>query len=1006
MIRHLRPWLATLGARRPAAAPLLAGLTCLLVLLGLRDSRLLPVPSVPEPPPAPVAADDRIGQLAVTVVERCATPGCPEEPVAGASVRVLWEQDRVFFLGGSGTTDDRGQLALDALPAGPSWVLVEAEGRARRSTPLLVGPGARVRLALPPAQALSVTVTDEQGAPLPRATVLVRDSDPLPFGALTAGDGKARVGRLDGPPWSVKASAPGYESATADGVRGDVTLALRRLSALSVRVEQPDGAPAAGATVLIAGAGLWPARKAETDRDGLARITGLVAGSYDLKASRGSLVSDTVYGARVQRGSEPTVTLRLAAGRMVTARVSAGDADDAEPIAGADVVLAESGLSPFPLHGRTDREGLVTLGPIAAGPATLAAQAPGFVPRAAIPVPEPLEGPVRIGLLRGGTLRGEVVDAQGFPVDGASIEIVGSDLYGLPIAETPLLVSFRRAHFDWSLAGPPSLIPMGELGVTMGPVPPIPAAGSAPPVTTWAASDSSPAFSEIRGQLEYEAWVTRSDGTFVARPVTPGRVHALVRHPAYVEGISEAVTLAPGGEASVRIVLRGGGRLEGRILDDRGFPLAGARVEVRAARGSLQRSVLSESDGAYAFAALPEDVVLCVFRPGEHQRCALRRPVSVADGRRNELDIELPAARQPVRVLVATRDGDPVESAQVTVLSVDPAAPLRQTQFTGGDGAVTVDDARGLALRVTVEASGFAPLARNVGSAGETLTLHLERAVTIAGRVTAVRGRQPVGGATISVSAGGYRRSVISAEDGSFRLRDVPAGRVRLVVAHPDFATAEATARVERPERADREFSLPDIDLTEAGAIAGQVVDARGQPVAGARVAVGIVPAYLPAGALPAGLAIADSSGRFRLSGVAPGMVTVSAYASGAGRGSTGSVEVVAGRTTSDVAIVLADTSEEQGDTIALGSVAVTLGEQVIADVLEIVIVHVADQSEAERAGLQSGDIVVAIDGVTPQSLGEARNRLNGAPATDVVIEIERRGRSSRLRVAREQVRR
>ena len=247
---------------------------------------------------------------------------------------------------------------------------------------------------------------------------------------------------------------------------------------------------------------------------------------------------------------------------------------------------------------------------------------------------------------------------------------------------------------------------------------------------------------------------------------------------------------------------------------------------------------------------------------------------------------------------------------------------------------------------------------------------------------------------------------MISAEDGSFRLRDVPAGRVRLVVAHPDFATAEATARVERPERADREFSLPDIDLTEAGAIAGQVVDARGQPVAGARVAVGIVPAYLPAGALPAGLAIADSSGRFRLSGVAPGTVTVSAYASGAGRGSTGSVEVVAGRTTSDVAIVLADTSEEQGDTIALGSVAVTLGEQVIADVLEIVIVHVADQSEAERAGLQSGDIVVAIDGVTPQSLGEARNRLNGAPATDVVIEIERRGRSSRLRVAREQVRR
>ena len=75
-----------------------------------------------------------------------------------------------------------------------------------------------------------ILTTDEAQVPLPRATVLVDTSDPLPFGALSDERGVATFSRLAGAPWSVKAAAPGYESVARAGVRGPVSIALRRLA--------------------------------------------------------------------------------------------------------------------------------------------------------------------------------------------------------------------------------------------------------------------------------------------------------------------------------------------------------------------------------------------------------------------------------------------------------------------------------------------------------------------------------------------------------------------------------------------------------------------------------------------------------------------------------------------------------------------------------------------------------------------------------------------------------
>src|SRR5690606_20773509 len=155
-------------------------------------------------------------------------------------------------------------------------------------------------------------------------------------------------------------------------------------------------------------------------------------------------------------------------------------------------------------------------------------------------------------------------------------------------------------------------------------------------------------------------------------------------------------------------------------------------------------------------------------------------------------------------------------------------------------------------------------------------------------------------------------------------------------------------------------------------------------------------PAFLPAGSLPAGVALSDARGRFVLRGVGAGELVLEAYSADVGRGRA-RVKVAEGETARSVKIVL---SEPAGDTepAASGSVAVTLGEQDFENEVVVVLVHVAPNSEAERAGLLAGDFVLAVDGVEVSSMVTARARMSGPVRGDVVLLIERAGSERSLR--------
>jgi membrane-associated protease RseP (regulator of RpoE activity) len=186
--------------------------------------------------------------------------------------------------------------------------------------------------------------------------------------------------------------------------------------------------------------------------------------------------------------------------------------------------------------------------------------------------------------------------------------------------------------------------------------------------------------------------------------------------------------------------------------------------------------------------------------------------------------------------------------------------------------------------------------------------------------------------------------------------------------------------------------------------VAGVVLDRDGRPVRGARVGIGVVPAFLPAGPMPTGLVQTDAAGQFRLTGIAEGLVRVSAYAVGVGRGSVEGVEVTEGHVIEGIEIQLMGERRESGPS-SLGNVAVTLGERQGERRTNVVIVHVAERSEAERAGLIEGDVLRRIDDAPVRDMQAAREGLEGPEGSDVVIEVWRHGEPSAIRVRRERVR-
>jgi hypothetical protein len=964
----------------------IAAVVCLLFVASLSDTAFvrLVVQEIVAPA-VPDAVHERDGKLLVAVRDPSRTP------VAGARVTVLWLRDRRAYLAGFAQTDENGRAAFTSLPRGESWVLVDADGRARASTQVVVAAEQRlVEVVSRDEHRLSVVVRGDDQQGVAGARVTLRCSDPLPFAGDTGEDGKLELRRLCAPPYALEVHADGYESYTRSGLMpsgGTFEVGLRRLGSVLVRVILEDGSPAPLSTVLLSSPTLWPARQTQTTAFGRSTIAGLPSGTYDMRAERGDLVSDITSGVEVKNGEQTKVLLTLRQGRRVVVHVVAGAAD-APGVPDADVVLTEGGLSSFPKQGRTGPDGTVMLGPFAAIELTASARAEGYVSPGAVRVGAQ-ENAARIVMVKAGRLVGDVVDHRGFPVAGASLEVVGTDLSGQPISETPSTQAFRQAHFAWALPGPPALIPAGELGVMPGPIPPIPHGQS----TGLTATPGGAA-----------PWVTDRNGEFSIGPVPPGRVGVIVRHPAYVETVSDAVTLGAGAEARIHVVLVAGGTIEGVVLDDRRYPISGAFVRISARDGSSDRTTITADDGSFVFSAVAKDLLITASPPEAPDRIAYEDKLQVGPDERKELEIVLQRSRDPIAVTVHDDRGYPIDAAQVTVISLASDVTLRRTTFTKADGTAKVEDASGIALRMEVSAPGHATVVKTFEAGPKEVTVELRPGLRARGTVVARGGRDRVEGARVTVLLRTGMQRLVTNDKGEYELGDLEAGELRVRVDHDDYVAVEKTLRIAPDAAPGRVVELDRIELERAGVIEGEVVDDRGDPVAGARVAKDQVPEYLPVGPLPPGVVVTDAKGRFTLRGLPEGEVTVEAYAPGVGRGKEEKIAVRADRTTTRVRVRI-EKKAEQGGPAVTASVPITLREAA-GSAAGVLVASVVPASGADRAGLKTGDLIVRIDGVIPSSVLDAQRRLTGPERREVLLEVQRGAETLKLRVGREKLRR
>ena len=965
---------------------------CLAVALALA---VLVIPGAPARPP-PLAAPAPRATITVHVAAQDAAdagarPDTPADcsqapasgahaPIGGARLRVFSYQAGRYALAWQGQSDAAGRAQLP-IEAGAYWLLVDAPGRARRSAPLSVPGAFEPCLLLAPAEPFSVEVRDTAGQPIAGATLLVRSIDDVPFGALTSASGLARLEHVGAYVESVRAFAPGHDSVLVNPSSRQLSITLSAPATLEVLVQQASGQPAANAEVWVSGIDFWPPRQLSAGADGLARLAGLARGTYDLRARLGSAVSPALPGVTLERGELERVTLTLAEGRFISVRVRAGEGPGAAPVAGAAVTLVEDGLSLFPLSGRTQDDGSSVLGPVPLGNAVLNVRAQGFMPES-VSIGRRTSGDVEVALVRAGRVSGRVVDADGRAIEGARLEVVGNDLRGRPIARQSGGLDLSSGFFERSLAAPLPLVPMGELGVLSGP---LPVPGMPPP-----------------GPAPRSAWISDLDGNYRLDDVPPGRLRVLAKHPDFVEAISEPALLEAGGSLEVRLVLARGATLSGHVLDELGRPVARARVDA-ASRQATQSSVLTGPDGAFVFRALPERVEILLARPEARQRFVLRESLVLASGE-TQLELRLPAERPALRVVVMGEAGRPLEGAALALLSLDPRVPLRQSLQADARGEGVFGDAVGLVATLRVQAAGWQSFETTLDPVPARVEVTLTHGISVRGRVTQTRGRRGVAGAEVVLFQAGQRLRVLTDANGEYELSGVVLGPASLSVRHADFSSETWDVSIEPGIAEGRARDLEAIDLEEPGFVSGRVLDARGQPVRGARVGVGLVPAFVPAQSKQSDFVETDEAGRFELRDLPPGRATLSAYAPGVGRGSVQGVTVTAGEQTTGLELRLRPSHAEMGST-APANVAVTLGERTLHDELEVVIVNVAAGSEAERAGVRVGDVLWSVDDEVVIGMAEAREALGGSPGSDVILELEREGETELVRVRREAVR-
>jgi len=671
-------------------------------------------------------------------------------------------------------------------------------------------------VTLQPAPPLRITVVGPDGQPVPHLRLRALSVQAFGLGTQIAwrpaqsDDVTDAAGQVTLPQGGVQelslvALAPGVPDRSVEKVGGALhTLRLAQREPRTVEVRGKDGKPLAGVLVRW---NLMP--YGLTGSDGRLPVPAATSeATLRLEDAGGFLAAVPVPAEGAEEKKEKGLILvRLPAGRIITGRVL--DAASRKPLAGALVWGGDH------RHVRTAADGRFSLRVFGAGEVTLDAAAAGHLHSSAEARPE--DSSVTLTLQPSAALAGIVVDESGRPVPGAEIQA-------------------RRAEGRFSDA--PTQVPM----------------------------------------------LSGADGRFRLAGLTAGLTYEVTARRDGFAPASVPVDVPITARAPLRIVLRRGSSMAGRLVTAAGEPVAGADLILRSVSWQVRWSpglqAQSDATGHFRFADLGPG--LFDLRAKRHGFAA-----KVVSG------VEIPPAPRAVDLgdltlgpgaaiegRVTDRRGTPIAKAEVQIECPDffPWIMLRAARTeplaTGTDGRFRIEDLTpGSSCRLSVQHAGHtsAQLPGVKAPTREPLRIELAAARMLSGRVTGPLD-EPVPEASVRVDlremrfARGGRPSPADGgrtdAEGRFRLEDLPAGPLDLMVSAPGYKQKTVHA-VEVPEAGGPPL---EISLVRGETLTGTVTDSHGDPMT--RVTIRVFLNEAGSGNAQPLDGITDGEGRYRLDGL------------------------------------------------------------------------------------------------------------------------------------------
>ncbi|MGF1468262.1 MAG: carboxypeptidase regulatory-like domain-containing protein [Sandaracinaceae bacterium] len=869
-----------------------------------------------------------------------------------------------------------GALPLE-LPAvvEPMRLVVEAEGRRRWVRPVAAGTR-RVRIEdLEPGGTITFTAREPEGAPAAGVRLrLVAPGEALPFEAVTDDAGRAEVAHLPrGVGLALRARSPRHATARRRALRAPahVELELHPVGRLVGRVLGPEG-PVADAEVLLVGSGLWPARERRTDDRGRYRFGEVPPGVYEVQARAGGLVSERRRGLRLDAGAPHFVTLDVSVGATLVGVVR--DASTGDGLAGVRLTVSSFALDAAPRSTVSGPDGRFRVAGLAPAEHHVAADAEGYVSRPSIAW-RPGEA-LELRLEQAGTVAGRVLDADGLPVAGAQIEVLGETPAGQPVLLGP------GAAFRAAVVGARDTSTAGALAVTSGAVPPIPLDGPG----LAALPEAGPEEARLA-----RAFVTDAMGRFRVGGIPTGWVQVLVGQSGYARASTDRLHVSAGQvRDGLELRLLPAGTVRGRVVNDRGDGVAGVPVEIRSDTEPFPELVLSDDNGGFVVEGVTGELAVTA-RPLD--RPAVRRRVRLVPDEEATVELPLEGDLQRLYGRVVDARGFPLAGVPVRVRALRAESPGLRVAESGDDGTFVLDGLPSGPWRLDAGGRARGSASLDVPSADGEVTVRLAAVAAVEGEIrSGFSGELLDAWVVVSRDTLPPETHRVRAPGGHFRVPGLSAGAWRLAARADGHLERKLAFTIERRGPSLVDTDLGALRLAAGGALAGVVVDARGRPVPRAHVRV----------AAPAGAGTrADPAGAFVLEPIAPGLVHLEGEAPTAGTGRSGPHRVDAGRETPGVVLRLDEVLDEDRPGTASGRrQGVALAVAGAGDELRVAWVGAA--SRAAEAGLRPGDVLLTVDGWTPEDAEDAGELLRGPPGVAAVIEVRRAGETAVLLVERE----